>query len=102
LYGRGYYVTDSSLIQQLGVTSGYAAILVLALYLNSEDIIKLYRRPEIIWATIPLMLFWISWIWLKAHRGLMHDDPVIFAINDKVSLCVGFFFMVILILATFW
>ena len=100
--GRGYYISDSALIQQLGVTSGYAATIVLALYLNSENIVRLYRTPEIIWGAIPLMLLWISWIWLKAHRGLMHDDPIIFAFKDKVSLFIGIFFISILTVAKIW
>jgi 4-hydroxybenzoate polyprenyltransferase len=64
VHGRGYYLADAPLVQQLGVTSGYAATLVLALYLNSENVIKLYRTPEIIWGAVPLMLLWISWMWL--------------------------------------
>lgn len=100
--GRGYYLNDTSLTQQLGITSGYAAILLLALYLNSENVIKLYRTPEIIWGAIPLMLLWISWMWLKANCGLMHDDPVVFAVKDRVSLLIGALLIAILILARVW
>jgi 4-hydroxybenzoate polyprenyltransferase/phosphoserine phosphatase len=102
IHGRGYYLDDASLVQQLGITSGYAATLVLALYLNSENVIKLYPTPEIIWGAVPLMLLWISWMWLKAHRGLMHDDPIVFAIKDKVSILIGTLFIVTLILARVW
>lgn len=100
VHGRGYYLDDATLVQQLGITSGYAATLVLALYLNSDNVIKLYRNPEMIWGAVPLILLWISWMWLKAHRGLMHDDPIVFAVKDKVSLLIGVFFMAILILAS--
>jgi hypothetical protein len=82
------------------VTSGYLATLVFALYLNSDNVIKLYRTPEVIWGAVPLLLLWISWMWLKAHRGLMHDDPIVFAIQDKVSLFIGVLFTAMLILAT--
>ncbi len=102
VHGRGYYLADAPLVQQLGVISGYAATLVLALYLNSENIIKLYRTPEIIWGAVPLMLLWISWMWLKAHRGLMHDDPIVFAIKDKVSILIGVLFITILVVARVW
>jgi len=102
VHGRGYYLADAPLVQQLGVTSGYAATLVLALYLNSENVIKLYRTPEIIWGAVPLMLLWISWMWLKAHRGLMHDDPIVFAIKDKVSILIGALFITILVVARAW
>ena len=88
-HGRGYLVSDKSLIQTLGVTAGYAAALVLALYLQSDSVLALYSQPKLIWLAVPLMLFWVSWIWMKAHRGQMHDDPIVFAINDKVSLSVA-------------
>jgi 4-hydroxybenzoate polyprenyltransferase/phosphoserine phosphatase len=87
-HGRGYLVSDQSLIQTLGVTAGYAAVLVLALYLHSDSVLTLYAQPELIWPAVPLMLFWVSWIWMKAHRGQMHDDPIVFAIKDKSSLSV--------------
>jgi 4-hydroxybenzoate polyprenyltransferase len=101
-HGRGYYISDASLVQQLGVTSGYVATLVLALYLNSENIVKLYQTPEIIWGGIPLILLWISWMWINAHRGLMHDDPIVFAIKDKVSISIGVLFIFTFILARIW
>lgn len=100
LYGRAYLSQDASLIQTMGIASGYSSILVLALYLNSDSIQKLYKNPEIVWATVPVILFWISWIWLKAHHGDIHEDPVIFAIKDKASLFVGLLFIFILLIAT--
>ena len=98
--GRGYHTTDASLIQMSGICAGYAAILVLALYLNSDAVLMLYRTPTLIWGAIPILLFWINWMWLRAHRGEMHDDPVIFAIKDKVSLFSGFVFTLILAAGT--
>lgn len=95
-HGRDYYTSDAPLIQTLGVTSGYASVLVLALYLNSEAVMKLYRFPEIIWGAVPVMLFWISWMWLQAHRGRMNDDPLVFAVKDKASLLAGGTFAAVL------
>jgi 4-hydroxybenzoate polyprenyltransferase len=96
VHGRGYYTSDAPLIQTLGVTSGYGAVLVMALYLNSEAVLRLYRTPELVWGTVPVLLFWISWMWMQAHRGKMHDDPVVFALKDKASLCAGAAFTVIM------
>jgi 4-hydroxybenzoate polyprenyltransferase len=93
LHGRGYITSDASLIQQLGVSSGYAAVLVLALYINSENVVRLYRMPEMIWGAVPLLLWWLSWMWFQANRGLMHDDPIVFAIKDKTSLFIGALFL---------
>ena len=98
-HGRGYYTSDDSLIEQFGVTSGYAATLVLALYLNSDTVVRLYKTPEIIWGAIPLLLMWLNWMWLQAHRGFMHDDPIIFAIKDRVSIYIGLLFIAIFMVA---
>lgn len=99
IQGRGYYASDAPLIQNLGVTSGYGAVLVLALYLNSDAVVKLYRTPGVIWGTVPIMLFWLNWIWMQAHRGRMHDDPLVFAITDKASLLCGVAFAAVLSIA---
>jgi 4-hydroxybenzoate polyprenyltransferase len=77
--------------------SGYASVLVLALYLNSEAVVRLYRSPELIWAAVPVLLYWISRIWMKAHRGEMHDDPLVFALRDRVGLVAGVIFFGVLL-----
>jgi 4-hydroxybenzoate polyprenyltransferase len=101
VHGRGYYVTDASLIQTLGIAAGYLAVLVLALYLQGDTVTTLYHTPEFIWGSVPLMLFWISWIWLKAHRGLMNDDPLVFAVKDKASWAVVIGIGISFVAATF-
>lgn len=100
IQGRGYYTTDAPLIQTMGIVSGYGSVLVLALYLNSDAVMKLYSAPQIIWLGVPVMLFWISWMWMQAHRGQMHDDPLVFAVKDKVSLTAGFVFAAVLAAGT--
>ncbi|MEC5385600.1 UbiA family prenyltransferase [Uliginosibacterium sp. H3] len=97
-HGRGYEVADAPLVQTLGLASGYAAVVVLALYLNSDAMRALYQAPEWMWGAVPAVMFWISWVWLKTHRGEMHDDPVVFAIKDRTSLCVGGIFIASLVL----
>jgi 4-hydroxybenzoate polyprenyltransferase len=100
LHGRGYHTDDGSLVQTMGITSGYAAVLVLAMYLNSDAVVQLYRSPEVIWGTVPVVLFWISWMWMQAHRGLMNDDPLVFAVKDRASLAAGLVFALILYAGT--
>ena len=99
LKGRGYILDDIKLLQNFGITSGYLSILILALYINSEQVVVLYSNPEVLWCSIPLMLFWISRVWLKAHRDEMHDDPVVFALTDKASLFIGGVFVMIFTIA---
>lgn len=94
--GRGYRTSDLPLLQTMGVISGYLSVLVLCLYINSPAVTALYKTPELVWAAVPVFLFWVSWIWLQAHRGQMHDDPVIFAIKDRYSLLAGVCFMLII------
>ena len=88
-HGRGHKVSDSVIVQILGISAGYLSVLVMALYIQNEDMMNLYAQPTAIWFAVPLLLFWISWVWLKASRGLMHDDPIVFAIKDKASIFVA-------------
>lgn len=95
-YGRGYVLADAPLIQMMGIVSGYAATLILALYINSDAVVRLYRTPEIIWGNVLVMLFWINWVWMQTNRGHMHEDPLIFALTDKASLLSGLVFVSVL------
>jgi 4-hydroxybenzoate polyprenyltransferase len=87
--GRGYHVEDLAVLQTFGAAAGYMSVLVLALYINSPDIQPLYHRPKLIWTLCVLLLFWISRVWMTTHRGAMHDDPVVYALRDRVSLGLG-------------
>jgi 4-hydroxybenzoate polyprenyltransferase len=82
----GYVMEDQPLLQSMGVASGHMAVLVLALYINSEQVRTLYLHPERLWLVCPIMLFWISRVWLRTARGQMHDDPLLFAAKDPGSL----------------
>jgi 4-hydroxybenzoate polyprenyltransferase len=88
-WGRGYSVTDLEQVASFGTASGYIAVLVLALYVSSREVIELYANPSIIWMGCPLLLYWVSRIWLLARRGLVHDDPLVFALQDKVTYAVA-------------
>lgn len=83
--GRGYGTEDLDLVRSLGVSAGYGAVVVLALYVNSPEISHLYTRPELIWLICPILLYWLARVWAVAHRGGMHHDPLVFALEDRVS-----------------
>ena len=87
--GRGYQVVDLAIVQSMGAAAGYCAVLVLALYIDSDDRQVHYVHPETLWLICPVLLYWISRMWQKAGRGQMHDDPLVFALRDRVSLWVG-------------
>lgn len=99
LSGRGYIQDDLEVVSSMGTGSGYLAVLVLALYIQDSHTAELYGTPEIIWLACLLLLYWISRIWLIAHRGHMQDDPVVFAIKDKSSWLVGFTLILIFLVA---
>jgi 4-hydroxybenzoate polyprenyltransferase/phosphoserine phosphatase len=82
---RGYRLDDAELLASLGGGAGYLAVLVLALYIDSDTSHALYARPQVLWAVCVLLLYWISYLWLMAHRRRMDDDPLVFAVHDPVS-----------------
>lgn len=86
--GRGYAVEDLPLLQSLGAAAGYIAVMVMALYINSSESVELYRHPKLLWMICPILLYWVSRVWVVAHRGEMHDDPIVFAATDRISQIV--------------
>lgn len=92
--GRGYQSDDLAIISMMAIASGYLSVLVLALYLNSEAVQQLYTQPVYLWGICCVLLYWVSRNVMLAHRGQMHDDPVIFAVKDRPSLmCLGMIFL---------
>ena len=87
--GRGYLVADSAQLRSLGTSSAFAAVMVFAIYISSSDVVMLYRRPELLWLIMPLMILWLSRVWLLASRGELHEDPLVFAFTDRMSLGIG-------------
>lgn len=87
--GRGYRYVDLEMLSQMGVASAFAAVLVLALYVERAGSTGLYTHPELIWIICPVVLYVISRIWFLAKRGEMKDDPVAFIMNDWRSHLMG-------------
>jgi 4-hydroxybenzoate polyprenyltransferase/phosphoserine phosphatase len=91
--GRGYHPGDLDMIASLGASSGYLAVMVLALYIQDAKTTELYVTPHIIWLACPLLLFWVTRVWMLTHRGQMNEDPVVFAIRDRTSQLIGAAFL---------
>jgi 4-hydroxybenzoate polyprenyltransferase/phosphoglycolate phosphatase-like HAD superfamily hydrolase len=87
--GRGYHPDDLELVSQLATSSGLVSVLVITLYLSSDAVTRIYSHPQMLWGVTPVLLFWISRVIFKAHRGEMHDDPIVFAAKDRVSMVCG-------------
>ena len=74
----------------LVVASMLGAIFLLVLYLI-EDVFPrgFYANPRWLWAIPPILFLFLGRIWLLAQRGQLHDDPVAFALKDRISLLLG-------------
>ena len=87
--GRGYLLTDQEQLRSFGTASAYAAVVVFAIYISGLDVMKLYHHPRLLWLIVPLMLLWLNRVWLLASRGELDEDPVAFALTDRMSLLIG-------------
>lgn len=83
--GRGYRVDDLSMFLVVGPVSGYLSVLVFALYVTSDVVAMQYNRPNALWLACGFILYWITQTWFRAHRGEIHDDPVVYALRDPYS-----------------
>jgi 4-hydroxybenzoate polyprenyltransferase len=97
--GRGYLVADIEQLRSFGTSSAYAAVVVFSIYISSQSVMTLYRKPSLLWLMVPLMLLWLSRVWLLASRGELNEDPVVFALTDRMSLLIGVVVVVVALLA---
>ena len=93
--GRGYEPRDLPIVSMMAVASGYVSVLVLALYIDSPAVQLLYRVPEVLWGLCAVLLYWISRLVMVAHRGQLDDDPIVYALKDRVSLMCGLLVLLI-------
>ena len=97
--GRDYRADDLMILISQGSASGYSAVLVLALYVNSDAVRQQYRHPEIIWLICPLVLYWINKLWLNSQRRQIYDEPIVWAIRNRVSRSIALTSVGLLLLA---
>jgi len=91
--GRGYHSEDELITTILGVASGLMSILVMALYIHDPHTQQLYSNSNWLWLTIPVLLYWMSRLWLLAHRRQITDDPILFALKDVESYATAVLLM---------
>jgi 4-hydroxybenzoate polyprenyltransferase len=96
---RGYQRRDREWLGAMGGASGYLSVLVLALYINSEEVVVLYRAPLLLWLICPLLLYWTGRLWLKAYRGQIHEDPIVATVRDPISYLLGALVALVLVAA---
>jgi 4-hydroxybenzoate polyprenyltransferase len=98
--GRAYLTEDLPVLRGMALSSGYAAVMVFALYINSADVRGLYNLPEALWLICPLLLYWISRMVMMTHRGYMNDDPIVYTARDRTSLLVILLCFAVVVIAT--
>jgi 4-hydroxybenzoate polyprenyltransferase len=86
-----YASQDLGMIGMWGTASGCASIVVLALYINSDEVTQLYRHPSYLWPICLAVLFWLNRIWMLANRTGLPYDPIVFAARDRQSYIIGAF-----------
>ena len=97
--GRGYRPSDYQQLSQFGTTSGFMALLVYCLYIANPDVSSLYSKPSWLWFGFPILLFWICRVWLLTSKGLMHEDPVVFAFKDPHSYLAAILLITVIYVA---
>lgn len=83
--GRAYVREDALALTVLGGASSFAAVVVLAFYIQSPAVAVLYERPAALWLASPLLIYWLGRVLLLANRGALNEDPIVFALGDRAS-----------------
>lgn len=85
LLARDYRADDKSMVAILAAASGFNTVVIFTLYISSDAVRALYSHPQILWMICPILMCWIGRTMLLCQRGLIDDDPVIFALRDRFS-----------------
>ena len=95
---RNYRLMDLPTIGALAAASGFNAITIFALYVNSPTVSGLYRHQQVLWLICPILMYWLSRILVLAHRRVLDDDPIVFALQDRNSrICVAAMIAIVLL-----
>jgi 4-hydroxybenzoate polyprenyltransferase len=98
--GRGYRFEDLRELHLFGVASAFAASIVLALYIRSDQVLNLYREPDALWGGVIAFCYWECRIWMLESRGALKEDAIVFAISDRVSYLVVLVISIAVLIAT--
>ncbi|HKF46467.1 MAG TPA: UbiA family prenyltransferase [Terracidiphilus sp.] len=97
--GRGYLLSDAEQLRTFGTACAYASVVIFAIYISGRDVTALYHHAGRLWCVVPLMILWLSRVWLLASRAELNEDPVVFAMTDRMSLLTGAATLAIVLLA---
>jgi 4-hydroxybenzoate polyprenyltransferase len=97
--GRDYTIDDYAVLKSFGTSTAMLAVLMFCFYINNSVLINQYQQPNILWLIVPALCYWLMRVWIKTHRGEMHDDPIVFSLKDRGSLVTIIFCGFVAILA---
>lgn len=97
--GRGYLLSDIEQMRSFGTASAYASVVVFTLYINAMGDMQLYHHPKRLWLLAPILILWLSRVWLLASRGQLDEDPVVFALTDRRSMMLGLLAALVVVFA---
>lgn len=97
--GRAYRSSDYPVLSTMGIASALLSLLVVALYLQSPEIARLYLHPRAVWGVVPVLLLWLGRIWLAVSRGAIREDPISYGLKDRVTLLSALSLLAIVLLA---
>lgn len=98
---RGYYIQDIPILSGVGVSTGFISVLVIALFIHSEEVAENYSQPILLWLLCPLLMYWIGRLWLITGRGNLHEDPIVFALKDRLSIYIVAAVILVFAMASF-
>ncbi|MFP6640940.1 MAG: hypothetical protein VCC04_11910, partial [Myxococcota bacterium] len=96
---RAYRSSDLATVEIMGLSCAFMSVLVLCLFVSGGDVVQLYSTPALLWAMVPIMLYWVARIWMLARRGELHSDPVLFAVRDRPSYVCGALLVIVVLVA---
>ena len=100
--GRGYHINDASILSMAALASGYVSVLVMALYINSPTVVELYSSPNALWGICSILLYWQTRMVIVTSRGFMHDDPIIYLVNDRISRICFITIATLIVIGAIW
>ena len=99
--GRGYRTGDLDMVSTAGMCSGFLAALILALYTNSDSVQLLYRRPAFLWGLQPILLYYVTRLWVVCKRGDLTEDPILYTVREPSTYGAAILAIFVLLAATF-
>ena len=89
---RNYRKDDLVILATLAAATGTNAVTVFAFYVTSPAVTELYSNPTLLWLICPLLVYLLGRALMVSHRREMYDDPVVWALRDRIcrlGLVVG-------------